>query len=139
LPAAWAPSSRALLKVEGHGEIRRQPTALPVKNPADFAGKNLVVVGGGDSALDWALNFAAEDGPAQGRKRHPAAPPRRLPGRARIGGQDARTVRRLRDAVHRRPGHRHDERTALTGAKVTGADGITRVVPLDMPCWCSLA
>jgi thioredoxin reductase (NADPH) len=33
-----------------------------VKKPADFAGKNLVVLGGGDSALDWALNFA-QDGP----------------------------------------------------------------------------
>ena len=30
-----------------------------VRNPADFAGKNLVIVGGGDSALDWALNFTA--------------------------------------------------------------------------------
>ncbi|MBU6503868.1 MAG: NAD(P)/FAD-dependent oxidoreductase, partial [Burkholderiales bacterium] len=35
-----------------------------VKNPADFAGKNLVIAGGGDSALDWALNFAQE-GPNQ--------------------------------------------------------------------------
>ena len=33
-----------------------------VKKPADFADKNLVVLGGGDSALDWALNFA-QDGP----------------------------------------------------------------------------
>jgi len=29
-----------------------------VKDPAEFAGKNLVIAGGGDSALDWALNLA---------------------------------------------------------------------------------
>ena len=33
-----------------------------VKKPAEFAGKDLVILGGGDSALDWALNFA-QDGP----------------------------------------------------------------------------
>jgi thioredoxin reductase len=31
-----------------------------VKNPDDFAGKNLVIVGGGDSALDWALDFVKD-------------------------------------------------------------------------------
>jgi thioredoxin reductase (NADPH) len=31
-----------------------------VRDPADFAGKRLVIAGGGDSALDWALNFARE-------------------------------------------------------------------------------
>ena len=31
-----------------------------MRNPAQFAGKNLVIVGGGDSALDWTLNFVQE-------------------------------------------------------------------------------
>jgi len=29
-----------------------------VKNPQDFAGKDIAIVGGGDSALDWTLHFA---------------------------------------------------------------------------------
>ena len=33
-----------------------------------FAGKNIVIVGGGDSALDWALNFAG-DGPHKAEQR----------------------------------------------------------------------
>ncbi|KAF4531020.1 hypothetical protein B566_EDAN019022 [Ephemera danica] len=45
-----------------------QPRTLKVdgleKFPAQFKGKNIVIVGGGDSALDWALNFA-QVGPNQ--------------------------------------------------------------------------
>ncbi|MFX7844730.1 NAD(P)-binding domain-containing protein, partial [Acinetobacter baumannii] len=31
-----------------------------VKDPALFEGKNIVICGGGDSALDWALNFVGK-------------------------------------------------------------------------------
>src|SRR3982751_699947 len=48
------------LKVDGLDKFDGTQLHYRVKNPADFAGKNLVVVGGGDSALDWALNFAQE-------------------------------------------------------------------------------
>src|SRR3954471_8651210 len=48
------------LKVDGIEKFDGSQLFYRVRNPADFAGKNLVVVGGGDSALDWALNFAAE-------------------------------------------------------------------------------
>ena len=44
--------------------------------------------------------------PAPGRQRDPGAPPRRLPRRAGLGGQDARAVRGAGDAVPGRPGHR---------------------------------
>jgi thioredoxin reductase (NADPH) len=47
-----------LLRVDGLDKFDDSQLFYRVKNPADFAGKNLVVVGGGDSALDWALNFA---------------------------------------------------------------------------------
>ena len=46
------------LKVDGLDKFEGTQLHYRVKNPADFAGKNLVIVGGGDSALDWALNFA---------------------------------------------------------------------------------
>jgi len=38
-----------------------------VKDPAEFAGTDLVVAGGGDSALDWVLNFA-QQGPNRPRR-----------------------------------------------------------------------
>jgi thioredoxin reductase (NADPH) len=50
------------LKVEGIERHREQQLFYRVRDPAQFAGKNIVIVGGGDSALDWALNFAG-DGP----------------------------------------------------------------------------
>ncbi|MEQ1659024.1 MAG: NAD(P)/FAD-dependent oxidoreductase, partial [Hylemonella sp.] len=48
------------LKVDGLDKFEGTQLHYRVKNPADFAGKNLVVVGGGDSALDWTLNFTNE-------------------------------------------------------------------------------
>jgi len=38
-----------------------------VQEPAQFTGKDLVIAGGGDSALDWALHFA-QDGPHRARR-----------------------------------------------------------------------
>src|SRR5665647_2145645 len=49
-----------LLRVEGLEQFDNSQLFYRIRNPADFAGKNLVIVGGGDSALDWALNFVAE-------------------------------------------------------------------------------
>jgi thioredoxin reductase (NADPH) len=48
------------LKVYGVDKFEGTQVHYRVKSPADFAGKNLVVLGGGDSALDWALNFAQQ-------------------------------------------------------------------------------
>jgi thioredoxin reductase (NADPH) len=48
------------LKVDGIERLRRHAAALPRQEPGQFAGKNLVIVGGGDSALDWTLNFVQE-------------------------------------------------------------------------------
>jgi thioredoxin reductase (NADPH) len=46
------------LKVDGIERFRDEQLFYRVRDPSLFAGKNLVIVGGGDSALDWALNFA---------------------------------------------------------------------------------
>jgi thioredoxin reductase (NADPH) len=46
------------LKVEGIERFRDEQLFYRVRDPSLFAGKNLLIVGGGDSALDWALNFA---------------------------------------------------------------------------------
>ncbi len=121
-----------MLKVDGLDQFRESQLFYRVKNPADFAGKNLVVVGGGDSALDWALNFVA-DGPNKAesvilihrRDGFKAAP------------ANVAKMKELCDAyemqfiVGQVTGY--DEKDGkLTGAKVTGADGVTRVVPLDV-------
>lgn len=62
--------TRTIIVTAGHGAF--EPRKLPVddidswngrglhylvKRPADFAGKQLVIVGGGDSALDWTLGL----------------------------------------------------------------------------------
>ena len=41
--------------VEGAEALEGSQIHYHVKDPADFAGKRLVIFGGGDSALDWAL------------------------------------------------------------------------------------
>jgi thioredoxin reductase (NADPH) len=120
------------LKVDGLDRFEGTQVHYRVKNPADFAGKNLVVVGGGDSALDWALNFAAEgtnkaesvilihrrDGfkaaPASVRKMHELC--------------EAMEMQFLIGQVT----GCEDKDGRLAGVKVTGSDGVTRVVPLDM-------
>ncbi|MEJ6023038.1 NAD(P)/FAD-dependent oxidoreductase [Ramlibacter sp. PS4R-6] len=50
------------LALEGIAKYRDTQLFYSVKKPALLAGKHLVILGGGDSALDWALNFA-QDGP----------------------------------------------------------------------------
>jgi thioredoxin reductase (NADPH) len=46
------------LAVEGVDAIEGRQLHYRVKNAADFHGKELLILGGGDSALDWALDFA---------------------------------------------------------------------------------
>jgi thioredoxin reductase (NADPH) len=120
------------LKVDGLDKFDETQLFYRVKNPAQFAGKNLVIIGGGDSALDWALNFARE------------------------GANQAESV----ILIHRRDGFRaapasvakmkelceayemqfvvgqvtgfEEKNDRLSQLKVTGADGVTRLVPLDM-------
>jgi cation diffusion facilitator CzcD-associated flavoprotein CzcO len=125
------------LKVDGLDKFDGSQLFYRVKNPADFAGKNLVIVGGGDSALDWALDFVKE--PAQGRERHPDPPPRRLQGRAGERGEDEGTVRRLRDAVHHRPGHRLRGKDGNSPASRSPAPTRSPASCRWTCCWCSSA
>ena len=45
------------LKVPDIAQFENTSLHYKVKNPEDFHGKDLVILGGGDSALDWALNL----------------------------------------------------------------------------------
>src|SRR5688572_6574592 len=120
------------LKVDGLDKFDGTQLHYRVKNPADFAGKNLVVVGGGDSALDWSLNFAAEGA----NKAESVILIHRRDGFKAAPASVAK-MKELCDAyemqfiVGQITGY-EEKGGRLSGAKVTGSDGVTRIVPLDM-------
>jgi thioredoxin reductase (NADPH) len=119
------------LSVEGLDRFEDTQLFYRVRSPADFAGRHLVIIGGGDSALDWALTFAAE-GP------HRAASVILI--HRRDGFQAApANVAKMRELCERHEMQFIVGQTTgfeesdgrLTGLKVTGPDAVTRVVPLD--------
>jgi thioredoxin reductase (NADPH) len=98
-----------------------------VKEPARFHGQNLVIAGGGDSALDWALDFvgkAASVVLVHRREGFRAAPA---------------SVAKMKELVERLEmqflvGQISGFETSdarLTEVRVTSPDGLTRRVPLD--------
>jgi thioredoxin reductase (NADPH) len=120
------------LKVDGIEKFDDSQLFYRVKNPARFAGKHLVIVGGGDSALDWSLNFAADG-------LHRAASVILI--HRRDGFQAApASVARMRDLCERHEmqfivgqATGFEEKAGrLSGLKVTGPDGVTRVVPAEV-------
>jgi thioredoxin reductase (NADPH) len=121
-----------LLKVEGLDKYDGTQLHYRVRNPAQFAGKNLVIVGGGDSALDWTLNFV-QDGPNKAdsvilvhrRDGFRAAPASVAKMRELCEAYEMQFVVGQVTGIEEADG-------ALTAVKVTGGDGVTRVVPLDM-------
>ncbi|MDP3701801.1 MAG: NAD(P)/FAD-dependent oxidoreductase [Hylemonella sp.] len=120
------------LKVDGLDKFDGTQLHYRVRNPADFAGKNLIIVGGGDSALDWTLNFTNE-GP---NKAESVILLHRRDGFKAAPASVAK-MRELCDAyemqfiVGQVTGF--DEKDGkLSAIKVTGGDGVTRVVPLDV-------
>ena len=123
-----------LLKIDGLEQFEN--TEHPqlfyrVDSPADFAGKHLVIVGGDDSALDWALHFSA-DGPTQAasvtllhrREVFQAAPNTVARLKALVAMQAIRFV------VGQVTGYEEQD-GKLSAALVTGIDGQTRPLPLD--------
>jgi thioredoxin reductase (NADPH) len=121
-----------LLKVEGLDKYDGTQLHYRVRNPAQFAGKNLVIVGGGDSALDWTLNFV-QDGPNKAdsvillhrRDGFRAAPASVAKMRELCEAYEMQFVVGQVTGIEEADG-------ALKAVKVTGGDGVTRVVPLDM-------
>ena len=119
------------LKVDGIEKFDGTQLHYRVKNPAVFAGRNLLVVGGGDSALDWALNFAQE-GPHKAesvilvhrRDGFRAAPASVAKMRALCEAYEMQFMVGQVSGFEETDGR-------LTQVKVTGGDGVTRTVPLD--------
>jgi len=121
-----------LLKVDGIERFDGTQLFYRVKTPAQFAGRNLVIVGGGDSALDWALNFV-QDGP---HKAESVILVHRRDG-FRAAPASVAKMRELCEAcemqfiVGQVSGYEEAD-GRMSAVKVTGGDGVTRVVPLDM-------
>jgi thioredoxin reductase (NADPH) len=120
------------LRLDGLDKYLDSQLFYRVRNPEQFAGKNLVIVGGGDSALDWALNFVQE-GP------HQAASVILMHRRDGFRGAPASVakVRELCDELHMQflvgqATGLEEQNGRLSAIKVTGGDGVTRSVPLDM-------
>jgi len=120
------------LKVDGLEAFNGTQLFYSVRNPAQFAGKNLVIVGGGDSALDWALNFAQE-GPHKAesvilvhrRDGFRAAPAAVAKMKALCDAYEMQFVVGQVTGFEASAGQ-------LKSLKLTGSDGVTRVMPLDM-------
>lgn len=98
-----------------------------VRNPEQFAGKNLVICGGGDSALDWALNFV---GTAESvvllhrRDGFRAAPASVAKMRELCEAYEMQFQVGQISGFEERDGR-------LAEVRVTGGDGVTRRMPLD--------
>ena len=121
-----------LLKLDGLDKYDGTQLFYRIKDPAVFGGKNLVIVGGGDSALDWALNFVQE-GPHRAesvilvhrRDGFKAAPASVARMKELCDGYEMQFMVGQVTGIDERDGR-------LSAVKVTGGDGVTRVVPLDM-------
>lgn len=100
------------LAVDGVDELHGKQLHYRVKNAADFHGKRLLILGGGDSALDWVNDFADK---AQVTLVHR---------RADFRGAPASAARMKEHAAAGRVAHHTGNVTALrrAGEKLTGAE-----------------
>ena len=121
-----------LLRLEGlDAHIDRQ-MFYRVRDPSQFAGKHLVIVGGGDSALDWTLNFAG-DGP------HRAASLTMVHRRDGFSGAPASAAKmkefvaagRMQFVIGQPTGIEESD-GRLTGVQITTPEGDVRTLPLEM-------
>ena len=117
-----------LLKVDGIDRFHGSQLHYRIKDPAQFQGQNLVICGGGDSALDWTLNLV---GKAESvillhrRDGFRAAPASVSNMRELVDRHEMQFVVGTVSGFDERDGH-------MTEIRVTSPDGVTRRVPLDV-------
>ena len=116
------------MKVDGIDAFEGSQLFYRVKNPAQFEGKNLVICGGGDSALDWALNFVgkAESVVLLHRRDDFRAAP------ASVAKMKQLCEEYEMQLIIGQVSGIETKDDKLSELRVTGADGVTRRVPLDM-------
>jgi thioredoxin reductase (NADPH) len=115
------------LKVDGIDQFNGSQLFYRVKDPLSFHGKNLVICGGGDSALDWALNLVgkAESVILLHRREDFRAAPASVAKMKQLCDDYE-----MQFVVGQVTGMESVD-DKLTEIKVTGADGVTRRMPLD--------
>ena len=84
------------LALEGADSLEGRQLHYRVREAARFHGQRLVIFGGGDSALDWVIDFCGKAASLVAR-----ASPRGIPRCACVGGADARAGRRGAPGVRR--------------------------------------
>ena len=115
------------IKVDGIEAFEGKQLFYRVKDPAAFEGKNIVIVGGGDSALDWALNLVGKAESVvlihrrDGFKAAPASVAKM---------KELCEAFEMQFEVGQVTGFEQNG-DQLSEIKVTGADGVTRRMPLD--------
>jgi thioredoxin reductase (NADPH) len=121
-----------LLRLEGLDAHVDSQAFYRVRNPAQFAGRNLLIVGGGDSALDWTLNFA-QDGPNRAgsltlvhrRDGFSAAP-------ASVAKMKELVAAGRMNFIIGQPTGIEQADGRLTGVQVTTPEGDVKTLPLEM-------
>ena len=116
------------IKVDGIDQFEGSQLFYRVKDPMPFHGKNLVICGGGDSALDWALNFAgkAESVVLLHRREDFRAAPASV---AKM--KEMCESYEMQLLIGQVTGF-ESRGDLLSEIKVTGLDGVTRRLPLDI-------
>ncbi|MBR5999863.1 MAG: NAD(P)/FAD-dependent oxidoreductase, partial [Oxalobacter sp.] len=116
-----------VLPVEGIEQFEGTQLFYRVKDPEAFRGKNLVICGGGDSALDWTLKLVdiAESVILLHRREGYRAAP------ASVTKMKALCEDFLMQALIGQVAGFETQNGRLTEIKVSGADGVTRRLPLD--------
>jgi len=117
------------MKVDGIEAFENSQLHYRVKDPSIFEGKNLVICGGGDSALDWALNFVgkAESVVLLHRREEFRAAPASVAKMKQLCEEYEMQL-----IIGQASGFETNAEGKLSELRVTGADGVTRRVPLDM-------
>jgi len=115
------------LKVDGIEKFESKQLFYRVKEPSRFEGRNLVICGGGDSALDWALNLVgkAESVILLHRREEFRAAPASV---AKM--KELCDNYEMQFLIGQVSGFESSD-DKLSEIKVTGADGVTRRLPLD--------
>ena len=115
------------LKADGIEQFENSQLFYRVKDPELCRGKNLVVCGGGDSALDWALKLVdiAESVILLHRREEYRAAP------ASVSKMKDLCEEYCMQALTGQVTGYESQDGKLTEIKVTGLDGVTRRLPLD--------
>jgi len=116
------------IKVEGIEQFEDTQLFYRVKDPLQFHGKNLVICGGGDSALDWALNLVgkAESVVVLHRRDEFRAAPASVAKMKQLCDDYE-----MQSLIGQVTGFETSTDGRLSQIKVTAADGVTRRMPLD--------